>query len=249
MRFLFAAALLCSIPGFGATFAEKTSGTSKLDGYFPLYWDTKEGKLYLEIPRLNAEFLYVTSLPSGLGQNDVGLDRGEIRASRIVRFERTGPKVLLVEPNYGFRAISNNPNERKSVEQSFPQSVLWGFKVEAEDGNRVLVDATDFYLRDGAGVIEKLDEAKQGSYKLDTARSAFYLPATKNFVKNTEVEVTVTLTSDHPGPLIGQVAPEANALTMREHHSFIELPDAGYTPRAYDPRAGYFDVNFYDFGT
>ena len=250
MRFLWTAAILfSSTVSAGATLAEKTAGTTKLDGYFPLYWDAKEGKLYMEIPRLNAEFLYVTSLPSGLGQNDVGLDRGEIRGSRIVRFERTGPRVLLVEPNYGFRAVSNDASVRRSVEQSFPQSVLWGFKVEAEDGNRLLVDATDFYLRDGAGVILKLDEAKQGTYQLDASRSAFYLPATKNFVKNTEVEVTVTLTSGHPGPLIGQVAPEAEAITLREHHSFIELPDAGYTPRAYDPRAGYSDVNFYDFGT
>ncbi len=232
-----------------ATIAEKTAGSTKLDGYFPLYWDAHGGKLYLEIPRLGTEFLYVTSLPSGLGQNDVGLDRGEIRNSRIVRFERVGEKVLLVEPNYAFRATSNDANVRKSVEQSFPQSVLWGFKVEAEDGNKVLIDATDFYVRDGGGVIEKLDAAKQGSYKFDASRSAFYLAATKNFVKNTEVEVTVTLTSDKPGELIGQVAPEAQALTLREHHSFIELPGTGYTPRAYDPRAGYFDVNFYDFGT
>jgi hypothetical protein len=246
---LWTAALLFSLVASGATLAEKTAGATKLDGYFPLYWDAKEGKLYLEIPRFNAEFLYVTSLPSGLGQNDVGLDRGEIRGSRVVRFERIGPRVLLVEPNYGFRATSNDANVRRSVEQSFPKSVLWGFKVEAEDPDRVLVDATDFYLRDGAGVIAKLVESKQGTYKFDAARSAFYLPATKNFVKNTEVEVTVTLTSDRPGPLIGQVAPEAEALTLREHHSFIELPGAGYTPRAYDPRAGYFDVNYYDFGT
>ena len=76
MRFLWTAAVLFSITCSAATLAEKTAGTSKLDGYFPLYWDAKEGKLYMEIPRLNAEFLYVTSLPSGVGQNDVGLDRG-----------------------------------------------------------------------------------------------------------------------------------------------------------------------------
>ena len=242
-------ALLLSLGVSAANISDKTASARKLDGYFPLYWDASAGKLYLEIPRLNTEFLYVTSLPSGLGQNDIGLDRGEIRASRIVRFERVGDKVLLVEPNYGFRATSDDANVRKTVEQSFPQSVLWGFKVEAEDGARVLVDATDFYVRDGGGVIEKLGEAKQGSYKFDASRSALYLPATKNFIKNTEVEVTVTLTSDHPGALIGQVAPEAQALTLREHHSFIELPGAGYKPRAYDPRAGYFDMNFYDFGT
>jgi hypothetical protein len=248
MRYLLAVALVASASA--ATIAEKTSGATKLDGYFPLYWDSSAGKLYLEIARMSTEFLYVTSLPSGLGQNDVGLDRGEILSSRVVRFERTGPKVLLVEPNYAFRATSSDANERKTVEQSFPQSVLWGFKVEAEEGNRVLVDATDFYVRESGGVAQQMEEAKQGAYKFDASRSTLYLPATRNFIKNTEVEVTVTLTSDHPGALIGKVSPEADTVTLREHHSFIELPDAGYKPRAFDPRAGYLeDATYYDFGT
>jgi hypothetical protein len=248
MKLLWTLALL-SVSACAATVAEKTAGLTKLDGFAPLYWDAKEGKLLMELPRLNDDFLYVTSLPAGLGQNDIGLDRGEIRASRVVRFERTGPKVFLIEPNFGFRSTSPNPDERRSVEQSFPQSILWGFKVEAEDSNRTLVDATEFFVREAAGVIQKIKEAKQGEYRFDASRSAIYLPATKVFPKNTEVEVTVTLTSEQPGALVNQVAPEGEAITLREHHSFIELPGSGFTPRAFDPRSGYFSMSYYDFGT
>ncbi len=248
MKFFWAIVLL-SVSAFAATFAEKTAGLTKLDGYIPLYWDAKEGKLYMDLPHLNTDFLYVTSLPSGLGQNDIGLDRGEIRASRVVRLERTGPKVFLIEPNFNYRASGLSAEERRSVEQSFPRSTLWGFQVEAEDSTHVLVDATDFFVRESAGVIQKIADAKQGDYKFDASRSAIYLPSTKVFPRNSEVEVTVTLTSDHPGALINQVAPEGQAITLREHHSFIELPDNNFTPRAFDPRAGYFSSSYYDFSS
>jgi hypothetical protein len=255
MKLLWAFALL-SVSACAASFAQKIAdlkrlyaGENSTTAYAPLYWDENEGKLFMELPRLNEDFLYVTSLPVGLGQNDLELDRGQIRATRVVRFERTGPKVFLVEPNFGFRSSSNSVDERRSVEQSFPQSIIWGFKVEAEDGNRVLVDATDFFVREAGGVIQKIKEAKEGEYNFDSSRSAVYLPSTKVFPKNTEVEVTVTLTSEKPGALINQVAPEGEAITLREHHSFIELPGSGYTPRAFDPRAGYFSMSYYDFGT
>src|SRR5581483_5804544 len=136
------------VGAFGITIAEQTTGAKAMPGYFPLYWDDKTGKLYLEIDRFDTEFLYVNSMPAAIGSNDIGLDRGQIGGSRIVKFERSGPKVLLVQPNYQYRAITDDPHERNAAEQSFAQSVLAGFKVEAEDDGRVLVDATDFYLRD-----------------------------------------------------------------------------------------------------
>ena len=138
-------------------------------------------------------------------------------------------------------------HERESVEQSFAQSVLFGFTVEAEDGNRVLIDASAFFLRDAHDVIGRMERTKQGSYRLDESRSAFYLPRTKNFPKNTEVEVTLTFTTEKPGPLVSEVTPSPDAVTVREHHSFIELPDGNYKPRAFDPRAGYFGMSFADY--
>ncbi len=233
------------------TIAEKTTGMEKYPGFFTFYWDAKGGKLWLEIPadRFGAEFLYVNSLPAGLGSNDIGLDRGQLGGERIVRFERSGPKVLLIQPNYDYRAISNDVAERRAVEQAFAQSALWGFEVAAEEDGRVLLDASNFYLRDAHNVVGRLRQTQQGTYRLDPTRSAFYLDRTKNFPKNTEVEATLTFASDQPGRLVGTVAPSADSVTLRQHHSFVELPGPGYTPRAFDPRAGYFGISYFDYAT
>jgi hypothetical protein len=237
------------------TIAAKTTGMKHLDGLFPLDWDTKTGKLYLEIPHLDQSgrspnLLYTHSLPYGTGSNDLGLDRGQISSGEILHFERTGPRVLLVEPNQSFRSTSTDPLERLAVRQSFPESILYGFKVEAEDpSGAVLVDATDFYLRDAHGVAETLTTTKQGSYKLDPTRSTIALDATKAFPKNTEVESILTFTTDDPskGEFVANVTPDSHALTLREHQSFIELPGPGFTPRRFDPRAGYFPTSYRDY--
>ena len=165
------------------TLSEKVAGMEKFPGFFPFYWDAKAGKIWLEIDKWNTEFLYVESLPAGIGSNDIGLDRGQLGDSSIVRFDRSGPRVLLVAPNYGYRATSNNPDERVAVRDAFAESTLWGFEVAAEEGNRVLVDATNFFLRDVHQVTNTLQRNQQGTYRLDPTRSAFYLPNTRNFHK------------------------------------------------------------------
>src|ERR1044072_850604 len=106
------------------SFAEVTQGAQKLDGYFLLYWDAEGGKLLLEISRFDSEFLYQVSLPTGVGSNPLGLDRGQLGDTRVVDFERVGPKVLLVEATQRSRAISDDSNERRAVEESFARSVI-----------------------------------------------------------------------------------------------------------------------------
>ena len=229
--------------------AEKTKSMEKMPGYFNIYWDAKQGKLWLEIDKWGTEFLYQSSLPAGIGSNDIGLDRGQLGGTHLVRFERSGPKVLLVQSNLDFRAVSNDADERRAVRDSFAESALWGFAVAAEEGERALVDATEFFLRDAHHVPETLRRTKQGAYRLDASRCALYLPRTKNFPLNTEVEATLTFTGDEPGPWVRQVTPDAEAITVREHHSFVQLPPAGYKPRAYDPRSSFFGISYMDYAT
>ena len=231
------------------TYETKTQKMQAFKGYFNFFWDEKEGKIWLEIDKLDKEFLYVHSLPSGVGSNDIGLDRGQIGGQRVVKFIKSGPKILMVQPNYGYRALSPNEAERRAVEQAFAQSVLWGFTVSDESNGKYLVDATAFLLTDVHGVAERLKQTQQGTYTLDASRSAIFLARTKAFPKNTEFEATLTFTGKPEGEYIRSVAPTASAVTVREHHSFVELPDDGYTPRKADPRSGYFDIQFYDYAT
>jgi len=233
------------------TIEEKTKGCKAYPGFFNFYWDARGGKIWLEISRLDSEVLYQPSLPAGLGSNDVGLDRGLLGEGGVVKFTRVGNKVLMIQPNYDYRAVTKDVAERRAVEQSFAQSTLWGFTVEAETKGAVLVDATGFLLSDVMQVANRLKNTHQGGYSLDASRSALYLPATKNFPLNTEIEATVTFVSNdgQPGDFVRGVTPSPGAITLRIHHSFVQLPDNNYRPRVYDPRAGFFTISYFDYST
>jgi hypothetical protein len=240
------------------TLATRTASMQHMPGLLPLDWDAKTGKLYLEVPLTadadhtrSEDLLYTDSLPYGTGSNDLGLDRGQTSRGRIVRFERTGPKLLLVEPNSAFRTDATDPAEQLAVLQSFPESVLGGFHIEAESSDGiVLVDATDFFLRDVHHVLEALARNKQGAYKIDPNRSTIALDRTKAFPKNTEVEAELTfVTEAEPGRFVRDVTPDPTAMTVREHQSFLELPPAGFTPRRFSPRAGYFPTSYREMNT
>jgi hypothetical protein len=224
-----------------------TSGMEAFDGYFKFYWDESKGKIWLEIDRLDTEILYVNSLTAGVGSNDIGLDRNQLGDSRIVQFKRSGPKVLMVQPNYRYRADSDNEEERLAVEEAFAQSVLWGFKVEKEENGVLLVDFTPFLMRDAHGIANRL--RSQGNYRMDASRSAMYMDRTKNFPQNTEFETTITFTGDARGGYIRSVTPSSDAVTVRMHHSLVELPDDNYEPRVYDPRSGYNALSYYDYAS
>ena len=233
------------------TIEEKTKNFTKTDGFFPIYWDEPSGKLYVEIPQMNTQYLYAMSLPAGLGSNDIGLDRGLMGGGRVVFFSKIGRKVLMIQPNFDYRATSSDPAEKRAVDQSFAQSVLAGFAVEAQSGDRTLVDMTDFLLRDGMQVSNRLRRMQQGNYSLDKSRSALYWPRTKNFPLNTEIEVTLTYASadGSAGNYVQEVAPSTEAITLRMHHSFVQLPDANYKPRLFDARSSFINTSYFDYST
>lgn len=244
--------VLAQSGGEPKSMAAATAGMKRLDGFIPLFWDQKTGRMLMEIASFDREFLYQISLPAGVGSNPIGLDRGQLGNGAVVRFERVGPRVLLVQSNYRYRALSNDLAERRAVADSFARSVLWGFRVEATAGERVLVDATGFFLRDAHGVAEKLRSTRQGNFRFDESRSAFHLPRTKGFPKNTEVETVISLTGEDAGPLLRSVAPSAQVVTVRQHHSLVELPEIdenGYQPRRYDPRVSAMPHTFHDFAS
>ena len=241
----------------------RTAGMKKIDGFFPMYWDEAGGRLFLEVPRLDTEILHSTGFGTGLGSNDIGIDRGALSGSRIIKFERVGPRLLMVQPNYGFRGTSSNAAEVRDVNEAFARSVLWGFQIAAASDGRVLVDFTEFLVRDANDLAGRL---RPGTYRFDSGRSTVYLPGTMGFPKNTEMEAELTFVRQPGGgpgaggpgggrggqPTaffegVGDVAATAEAASIRVHHSIVELPDSGYTPRKHDPRAGYFGVSFEDF--
>ena len=235
----------------GITIAEKTKNMKSYNGFINYYWDESNGKIWLQIDELDKEILYQTSLPAGLGSNDIGLDRGIMGTTYIVKFSRTANKVLMIQPNYSYRAVSGGEAEKRAVEQSFAQSTVWGFTIAAETGGSVLVDATDFIMRDALKVSNRLRSSKQGTYNLDASRSAMYLPRSKNFPLNTELETTLTFINNdgQTGNFVNAVTPVPEAITLRVHHSFAQLPDNNFQTRLYDARSPYITNSYFDYSS
>ena len=218
-------------------------------GFFNFTYVPSKDQILLEVDALNKEFLYVNSLSEGIGSNDIGLDRGQLGNRRIVKFQKAGNKLLLIQPNYKFRATTDNRLEKASIAQAFAKSVLFGFPIISEKAGVYTIDMTPFLKQDAHGVAQRLKSRKQGSYSLDKSRSALTMERTKAFPKNIEMEVLLTFKGQPTGSWVRSVTPTPEAITVGQHHSFIALPDDEYQKRKFDPRAGINALRYYDYAT
>lgn len=219
------------------------------DGFFKFYYEESQDKIFLEVTELDKEFLYINSLASGVGSNDIGLDRGQLGRERLVKFTKAGNKLLLIQPNQNYRAITNNENERKSVEQAFAKSVLYGFKILEHTEGKYVIDITSFLMEDAHGVASLLQRKNEGNYKIDLNKSALSLERTKAFPKNVEFEALVTFKGTPTGKHLRTVSPTASLVSVIQHHSFIQLPDSNYTSRTFDVRSGAISMSYLDYAT
>ena len=240
--------LLLFFSGFSQSILDKD--LVKYEGFFDFYYDIKTDKIYLEVENLNSDFLYISSLATGIGSNDIGLDRGQLGSERLVSFQKSGNKLLLIQPNLSFRAITKNKAEENSIKEAFAKSVIYGFKILETNDDKYLVDFTSFLMQDKHGVADRLKLAKQGVYKIDKTKSAIELNNTKSFPKNSEFEALLTFSGKPTGELITSgVSPDPSLVSVVQHHSFIELPDNEYKPREFDPRSGALAISFMDYAT
>ena len=227
----------------------KTTGMERRDGFIPIYLDNKQGKILLEIPRDSLRTLMFMTLATGLGSNPIGLDRGANGPENIARFDRNGDRVLVVFENWNYRTSLNNPAHARTIAEAFPPSTVASLPLVAEEGGRLLVDATDFFLRDWTDVGATLAAQNEGAYSVAKDRSSIYRPYTKSFPENTEVDVSLTFSaSGRPGNTVSSIVPNGQAFTLRQHVSILPLPDDSYKPRVMDPRVGYFGIRFKDYG-
>lgn len=242
------------LPQSVPTIADKTKGLDRRDGLFATYVSPSAGTVYLELPPakgeegLCAEVLYTSAIRSGLGSNDVGLDRGQLGPSYVLRMRRVGNRVLFTVPNLGFRARTDDANERRAVEQSFAGGVLWaGPVVAADEDGRSLIDLSTFLVRDAHDTAGSLRRGNQGSFSLDKDRSVIEFTECKAFPNNLEFEATLTFGSSQPGGFVRQTAAVPEALAMLQHQSLVALPGPGYETRRFDPRIGAFGISFLDY--
>ncbi|NND89134.1 MAG: DUF5117 domain-containing protein, partial [Flavobacteriaceae bacterium] len=252
MKYLY---LLCFVffgmQGVHSQFLSSKEDLTHYPGYFDFHYAENEGSIFLEIPkdRIDEEFLYVHSLRTGLGSNDIGLDRGQLGGEAVVMFKKSGNKILLMQPNQNYRAITENELEKRSIKEAFATSVLYGFEIKETTDDSFVIDLTPFLLEDAHGVAQRLKKQKEGTYKLDKDRNTIWMERTKSFPKNTEFEAMLTFVGEATGRNVETVAPDAKALTVIQHHSFVELPDANFEMREFHPGSGSYAMSYLDYST
>ena len=240
-------ALCASLPFYAQVLEKQNLKT--YEGFFDFYYEASLDKIYLKVKKLNQDFLYINSLASGVGSNDIGLDRGQLGQERLVYFQKSGHKLLLIQPNLEYRANTANELERKSIEQAFAKSVLYGFEILEEKNGAYIIDFTTFLMQDAHGVSNTLKSQNEGQYQIDLSKSALALERTKAFPKNVEFEALLTFKGTPTGANLSTVTPTPSLVSVIQHHSFIELPDSNYKPRYFDPRSGAISISFMDYAT
>jgi hypothetical protein len=241
------------------TLSVRVAGLARHDGFLPYFWDEKKGEILFELSptALAREFLYFTATGSGIGSTNIFADRSSFSGAALCRFRRVGTRVLVIQENTNFRAEAGSPDLKRSVEASFPTSVLAALPIEAEDNGSLLVNANSLLIRDVADLTAQLkqrarnvggrlvrEEGSGASWRLDEARSVIDLDHTGSFPLNTEVEALLTFTTDAASNFN---QPAAHTLSVREHHSFAALPAPDYQTREQDPRVGFSSDSFQDF--
>jgi len=229
--------------------AARTSGMERRAGLIPLYLDDRQGRLFLEIPRDTTRVLAFFQQSTGLGSNPIGIDRASNGPDHVARFERNGDRVLVIFENWSYRGESSrDPGLAATVAESFPSSTVGALPLLAIEGGRLLVDATDFVYRDWLDVAGTLTRSNEGNYAVARDRSSVDRAYTKAFPENTEIDVALTFVAQgRPGGTVSSIVPDGRAFTLRQHISFVQLPDNGYRPRALDPRVGFFGITFRDY--
>ncbi|MDG2147119.1 MAG: zinc-dependent metalloprotease [Flavobacteriaceae bacterium] len=225
------------------------NNTKKNQGFFTLFLKEYKNQVLLEIDEFEKDFLYINSLSTGIGNNDIGLDRGQLGRERIVFFKKIGDKIFLIQPNLKYRAITENEFEKKSVKEAFAKSVLYGFKIEKEVKGKYYINLTPFLLQDAHGVSLRLKKMGEGNYRVDDSRSAINYKKIKSFPRNVEFDVMLTFKGDPEGFLISSVTPSPEAITVNQHHSFVKLPDGNFSPRKFDPRSGGIPFKYFDYSS
>ena len=219
------------------------------EGFMNFSYSNSSGEIHLEVNNLDKEFLYINSLSRGIGNNDLGLDRGQLGNTRIVFFTKRGNKILMVQPNTRYVSNSDNYLENKAVEEAFARSVLFSFEIIEEKNNNYIIDLTPLLMNDAHGVAQRLRFSNSGNYSLNKSMSAIELDRTKAFPENIEFDVILTFTGNPMGNLVRSVTPTASNITVNQHHSFVELPDKNYKKRKFDPRSGSNPFIVYDYST
>jgi hypothetical protein len=235
------------------SYDDVVKGLTRQDGLVPVYVDKARGRILLQLSAPDAEgisgrFLYLAALRTGLGSAPVGLDRGLSGDTQVLVFRRVGKKVLAEFENLRFRAPGDEAGQA-TARGTVAYSTVWAGEAIDAPGGGTLVDVSGFLTRDVLGAADQLKRAGETGYKPVPDLSVADVNMVKVFPENIELEARQTFTSETPGDEVRNIVPDPRLFTLVVRHSLVKLPEPGYQPRVFDPRAGGFSSLVVDFGT
>jgi uncharacterized protein DUF4953/uncharacterized protein DUF5117 len=218
----------------GSRFDEIVREAEKLEGLFTLYRVRRNLFAELRPEQLDTTFLFLVSRGTGLGERNLYF--GDPVKDALVLFHRVDDEVQLIQPNTRVRAPTGSPTEH-SVRQSFADSLLASFKVEAVHPERksLLINLSSYLLTDVAGTARALNQPGQpGGFSLDVGKS--YWGKVRAFSHHLELDAVGVVTSEDPYSL--KSVSDSRGFLLTTHYSLAQLPSSDYRPRLPDPRLG-----------
>jgi hypothetical protein len=241
-------------------FAEVARDAKRSDGFVPVW--RKDDKVWLEISKeqLGRPMLFSVNIAESVGER--GLYASQMGPRWMVEFRRTGNQMQMVARQTGFRADRDGANAR-AVAQGFSESLIASGPVasaEHPERKSVLIDAS-LLLADLAGYSTSLERAFRLPYAPDRANSFFQDVRTDAGLTTLSAKVHYAVPripvppplppGTPPNPAAAQTpppqfTPDARSLFVTFVYNLRELPAQAMTPRAADPRVGYFTDSYTD---
>ena len=217
-------------------------GAKRLEGLFPLYYNEKEQKLFMEIrqDQYDKEIILPIAIARGAGLMYLGGDTLNFGNQWVISFHRAGERLLVIRRNVRFRAEAGSP-QADAVKTSYTDSVIKALPLRSEknNGQLVLIDLADLFMTDLAGIGVNPDPMRSTWAKV------------KVFPKNDEIEVSAVFNMSYYWLFYfffgGDSIPDTRGTQVVMHYGLSMLPESKYKTRLADDRVGHFLSTVKDF--
>ena len=214
------------------------------EGLFNLYQDTAKGSMYMHIPAeaMGNEFIYFSQVEDGVVLS--GFHRGQYRGSKVISFHRHFGQLEVHAENTNFFVDPNNALS-KAADANLNTPILASLKVEAEDSSGVVISADALFLKEELQMVKPPTRPGRRSALGKLSKTKSKVVDVVNYPENTEVSVDYVYDTSSPN-VGGSQFVDGRVVTVGYRHALLPMPEDGFTPRADDPRIGFFTTNVDD---
>jgi len=222
-------------------------------GLFTLY--QQDDKYYFEIPDslLGRDILVVNRITKSGADLRTGMSgyAGDQINKNVIRFEK-GPnnKVFLRRISFSERSADSTQAMYRAVMNSNIQPIAASFDLAAYTKNNdgSIIDMTTFVNSDNDVFFFApyyKSNLRLGALQADKS----YIVSIRTYPNNTEISTVKTYNRTAPPGVSGAMAAQlaSGTATLELNTSLVILPKKPMEGRHFDPRVGYFTVNYTDF--